>query len=96
MLYIVLSDGHEIEWHVGEPRPEIFQRKESSPRGWKLAALVDADNPNAVALRTVIEVQADGHELKHIHELFTNLPYSKCGGVVRWFGDHAAFIAANL
>jgi hypothetical protein len=46
------------------------------------------------SLSQVIEVQADGDELLHITQRFTNLPMTN-GRVVRWFGDHARFIVAN-
>ncbi len=44
----------------------------------------------------VTEVQADGHELEYIYENFTDLPHLSNGRVVRWFGDHARFIAGNI
>lgn len=43
----------------------------------------------------VREVQADGHELDHIHGNFSRIPEAN-KRVVRWFGDHAKFIVANL
>jgi hypothetical protein len=43
----------------------------------------------------IIEVQADGDELKLIRELFVNLPDVRAT-VVRWFGDTAKFIYHNL
>lgn len=43
-----------------------------------------------------IEVQADCHELEYIERRFTNLPMVRNGGVIRWFGDHARFIFANM
>lgn len=43
----------------------------------------------------VICVQADGDELDLILRTMKNLPTSH-RHVVRWFGDHAKFIAANL
>ncbi len=43
----------------------------------------------------VIEVYAEGPELKYIKHHFENLPYMRTLGV-SWFGDHAKFIFANL
>lgn len=45
--------------------------------------------------RSVISLQADGHELEAIREQFTGIPMHK-GRVVEWFGDTAAFIAMHL
>jgi len=44
----------------------------------------------------VVRVQADGDELEAIYDQLEGLPKSKRGRVVNWYGDHAAFIAANL
>jgi hypothetical protein len=41
-------------------------------------------------------VQADGDELDYILRNFKNIPVSTNVTVVRWFGDVAKFIAANL
>lgn len=46
-------------------------------------------------VQVVVEVQADCDELEAIKRQFINLPMTN-GRVVRWFGDHARFIAANL
>ncbi len=51
------------------------------------------DVPERVA--QVIEVQADGDELGHIANTFTNVPMAK-KNTVRWHGDIAKFIAQNL
>lgn len=48
------------------------------------------------AIQSVIEVQADGDELTHLHKQFDNIPFRLNSRVNRWFGDHAKFIAANL
>jgi len=45
----------------------------------------------------VVMVQADGDELTAIFEQFRNIPAaSGLCRVVRWYGDHAKFIAANI
>lgn len=43
----------------------------------------------------VTEVQADGDELLHVIDLFAGIPVRE-RRVLRWFGDDAKFIAANL
>ncbi len=43
----------------------------------------------------VVEVQADGDELEHIRREFRNLP-GRSARVVRYYGDHAKFIAGNF
>lgn len=52
--------------------------------------LSDSDLVNTVFL------QADGHELEYVHENFKKIPRTNNRSVVRWYGDHAKFIAANL
>ncbi len=44
---------------------------------------------------TVTEVQADGDELQWVLDNITGIPTNK-NRVVRWFGDHAKFIAGSL
>lgn len=44
----------------------------------------------------ILSAQADGHELEHIWQHTTGLPDAKGNRVVKWFGDHAKFIVANL
>ena len=46
-------------------------------------------------IRSVYLVQADGHELDFIFQQFHGLPFAQ-GRVVRWYGDHARFIVANI
>lgn len=55
----------------------------------------EGDSINHINPFDVREVQADGDELQIIQEQFTNTPMSK-NRVVRWFGDDAKFIVANL
>lgn len=45
-------------------------------------------------LDAIVMVQADGHELEHIYEKtnWVRIPRP----VVKWFGDDAKFIVANL
>lgn len=45
---------------------------------------------------TVMEVQADGNELEAIKRQLENIPFAKGKRVVRWFGDDARFIIANI
>jgi hypothetical protein len=44
----------------------------------------------------VVEVQADGTELIHIQNNFSNVPFHNSKSVQRWFGAMAQFIAHNL
>jgi hypothetical protein len=46
-------------------------------------------------LEDVVVVQADGHELELIAS-WSGVPIPKDRRVVRWFGDTAKFIVANL
>jgi hypothetical protein len=43
----------------------------------------------------VLSVIADGAELRHILNNFTQLPRCLSRTEQRWFGDHAKFIVAN-
>lgn len=100
MLVFKLNDGFLIEWHVGEKVPQIWQPERDKPLGLKIAqaegvALGETWEPPEK--RFVVEVQADGGELTFIEEHFGNLPMKLSGETsVRWFGDHARFIHANL
>jgi hypothetical protein len=61
--------------------------------GWH----VGQPNPiNFHNVNKVVEVQADGDELLFIATQFRNIPMALKPSVVRWFGDDAKFIAANL
>lgn len=44
----------------------------------------------------IIEVQANGHELEYIRNTMSNIPMVTNKKVVRWYGDHAKFIANNF
>lgn len=50
--------------------------------------------------RDVVEVQADGDELREVQILTDSLPRlltpAKHYSTQRWFGDHAKWIAANI
>lgn len=46
-------------------------------------------------VNSVIDIQADGDELRHIQSSFTNIPIANVR-VMRWFGDIARTIIANL
>lgn len=52
--------------------------------------------PSDLNIHQVVEVQADGEELEMILLRQENLPVPNRGRVMRWFGDHAKFIVANL
>jgi hypothetical protein len=43
-----------------------------------------------------VEVQADGTELIHIQNNFSNIPFHNSNSFQRWFGAMAQFIAHNL
>lgn len=48
------------------------------------------------AVDSLVEVQADGHELEFLKENFKNLPYMEGTPCMRWFGDIAKTIADCL
>jgi hypothetical protein len=48
------------------------------------------------AIQAIVEVQADGDELKHIMGCMDNVPNNRFKPTNRWFGDMAKFIAVNL
>jgi hypothetical protein len=54
---------------------------------------------NFAGIRTlsneISNVQADGDELEHIKRNFSNIPMTN-KPVIKWFGDDAKFIVANL
>lgn len=63
-------------------------------RHWYLAETVPC-----IDVQLVNEVVATGDELLAVKEVFKNLPYPSYWvreDDVRWFGDHAKFIAGNL
>lgn len=83
MMIITLSDGSEIQWHVGSKVPEI----------WQPAAILKKSH------RTVVEIQVDGDELGYVLHNFKNIPLPftiKEKATLRWFGNHAKFIFHNL
>jgi len=100
MLTINTTDGHAIEWHVGEPVPEMWGRSKNFDKG----------------LQRISFIQADGHELEHIVKLFTSklkvFPPAGEGPtsvdfefpsipipnkpVCRWYGSIAKTIFLNL
>jgi len=47
-------------------------------------------------VNSIIDVIADGDELAAIVAQFDNISTTKYNRVVRWFGDMAAFIVANM
>ncbi len=58
---------------------------------------VGEKNPiNRKSIAMINEVQADGDELDYIYTHIPNLPAFPERKSVRWFGDDAKFIAANL
>lgn len=48
-----------------------------------------------IGLDEIKMLQADGDELDHIRKTFVNIPMTN-SRVVRWFGETATFIAANI
>lgn len=81
-LYIVTTKKPDFEWHIGE-------RLELSPE----------------YINTIQYIQADGDELEHIVIEFTlisntyaniTIPLPKTKRVVKWYGDIAKTIIANL
>lgn len=56
---------------------------------------------NAKTICGVEYIQADGHELQHITDMFCiggnySIPMPKKGRVIQWFGDIAKTILANI
>ena len=47
-------------------------------------------------VNSILDVIADGDELAAIVAQFDNISTTKYNRVVRWFGDMAAFIVANM
>jgi len=86
MLTFVLSDGYEVPWHVGEPKPEIWQHHDNKTPPFKF--------PNL--RRYVTDVIADFDELAHIRRKFVHLPDVQDDKVMHWSGDLAQFIYHNL
>ena len=62
---------------------------------WNVGTPSPFIGPNYSMVYVVGEVFADGKELEYLKVSFTNLP-SFNGKMVRYFGDHAKFIAGNL
>lgn len=68
----------------------------NSQRFWKFW-YVGKDNPVSFhEVYDVMEVQADGDELLHIFHCNPILMPQYSSSVIRWFGDDAKFIVANL
>ena len=80
MLYIINKDGKTIET-------------------WYIGKSMNEVRKNMAFQQNIINiqaVQATEDELDHILHNFDNLPHHKHRRVIRWFGDHANFIVANL
>jgi hypothetical protein len=108
MLNFIISDGHEITWHVNvssdtrnpslliwtpEKKPEIWQYKDAG-------GSVAPQKANG-KMREVVGIYADGHELEYILRIFNGLPamstnHPRYGRGVTWRGDTARFIYDNL
>lgn len=73
-------DGYEFEWHIGDIH---------KPFDFSNDAINDS-------IHEVIEVQASGDELQHIRHKLYNIRDNNDQPLIRWFGDEAKFIAANL
>jgi len=49
MLTLIMNDGHEITWHVGQPKPVIFQPKDPArPRRKVVEMSVTGDEVEAL------------------------------------------------
>lgn len=90
MLYIVTNTGAEIHWHVGEGAPMVFQPKRPKEH-WP-----NGHEKTFPDVNVVVEVYADGAELDHIRQRFVNIPDRKPALSMKWFGEMARFIHANL
>lgn len=90
MLYFVTNTGAEIQWHVGNTVPEIFQPKRAKEHWPSGGEKVQLD------VNFVVEVQADFTELDYIRAKFKNLPDCPENQTMRWYGETARFIHANL
>lgn len=83
MLSFKTSDGFEIVWHTGEPKPEIWQTLEANRKeGWKP--------------RTIVRVYADDDEFNYLVGAMRNLPYNSVRHSGTWEGEWATFIYDNL
>ena len=47
------------------------------------------------SVSNIISIQADGDELNHIHQNFSNIPFRKDKRVVKFYGETAKFIMGN-
>lgn len=66
--------------------------EDNSGTNWHIGEKNPVDYKKVNEIR---EIQADGHELEHIHGNFSNIPVAN-KRVVRYFGDIAKFIIGNL
>lgn len=60
---------------------------------WKINS---TNHRPAVNFSQIECVVASGHELNLIYDNFSNLPFVEGCEAIKWFGDHAKFIFANI
>jgi hypothetical protein len=82
-MYAVLSDGQEIQWHVGEDVKEIWQ-----PHNPKL--------PRRVVVELQADGHELEHVLKNFSNIPIRMVNRVPHRSMIWFGDHARFIYHNL
>lgn len=63
---------------------------------WHIGTKFDTWDQSLERLKLLVEVQADGDELDFISVQYSNIPMVARNRIVRWFGDDAKFIVANL
>lgn len=79
----MLISNIEFKWHIGEELPKISCKETIHTNG-------------SITQREIVSLQADGDELELIKNSFTNIPIPMKKRVVKWFGEMAQFIFANL
>lgn len=82
-MYAVLSDGQEIQWHVGEDVKEIWQ-----PHNPKL--------PRRVVVELQADGHELEYVLKNFNNIPIRMVNGVPHHSMIWFGDHARFIYHNL
>jgi hypothetical protein len=94
MIHVMVADektgiGHCFEWNLYD--------RDDSRLIYRFAAWASEEKLPVDALqRLPIDVIADGNELDYIVMEMRGLPSLRGARSMRWFGDHARFIIANM
>lgn len=92
MIRIMVADektgiGHCFEWTLEDDSSLIY----------RFAAWASEEKlPGDALQRLPIDIIADENELNHIVTEMRSLPLLRGARSMRWFGDHARFIIANM